>query len=348
MNPPPDKIRLTMRDVAARAGVSNATVSRVINGSPSVREETAQHVRRVIDELNFIPNPIATMLNYGRSKTYGLIIPDLTNPFYPEFLLRFEEILVESAHELLLATTQSSESKLIDSVRRMLLRQVDGVVLMASEFDTRAIEPLIRHKIPIVTIDRRRAEKGVGDVAIDFEDGFRKAVLHLRKLGHRRIAFIGGNEGLRTSRIRLEAFQQALQHAGLTYDAKLIRYGDYRVTGGDAAIRSLLKERVRPTAVMTANDLTAFGVLRGMHAAGISAPSEMSVVGFDDIMLSDTIVPSLTTIHVSQREMAEACIKALGHSKANLNKRGLLLSVSGSLTVRESTAPPQGRKSRQN
>jgi DNA-binding LacI/PurR family transcriptional regulator len=333
-----------MRSVAVRAGVSSATVSRVINGSTSVKEETAQHVRRVLEELNFIPNPIATTLKYGRSKTYGLIVPDLTNPFFSEILLRFEEILVENDHELLLATTQSSEPKLVHSVRRMLMRHVDGVILMASEFDTRAIEPLLHHKIPIVTVDRRRAELGAGDVSIDFEGGFRKAMLHLRKLGHRRIGFVGGNEGLQTSKIRLEAFQQALQHVGLTYHPKLVRCGDYRVAGGDTAIRSLLKEPVRPTAVMTANDLTAIGVLHGLHAAGISAPSEMSVVGFDDIMLSDAIIPSLTTIHISKRAMAEACIEALDHTKANVHKRGLLLSVGGSLIVRESTAQPSVRK----
>jgi LacI family transcriptional regulator len=104
-----------------------------------VREETAQHVRRVIEDLKFIPNPIGTTLKYGRSSTFGLIVPDLTNPFYPEFILNFEEALVENDQELLLATTQSNELKLISSVRRMLMRRVDGVVLMASEYDTRSV-----------------------------------------------------------------------------------------------------------------------------------------------------------------------------------------------------------------
>lgn len=335
--------RLNMRSVAARAGVSSATVSRVINGSASVKEETAKHVRRIIEELKFVPSPIATTLKYGRSKTYGLIIPDLANPFFPEFLIEFEEILIENDHELLLATTQSSEPKLIHSVYRMLTRQVDGVVLMASEFDTRAIEPLFHHRIPIVTVDRRQVEKGAGDVAIDFEEGYRKAVLHLRDLGHLQIGFIGGMEGLRTSQIRLEAFRQALRAAGLTYSPKFIRYGDYRVGGGVAAMNSLLTTSVRPTAVMTANDLTAIGALRALHANDISVPSQMSVVGFDDIMLSDAIVPALTTLHVPKKEMAQACIKALNHTKANVNKLGLLLSVGSSLVIRESTAPPPAR-----
>jgi LacI family transcriptional regulator len=334
-----------MRTVALQAGVSSATVSRVMNGSPSVKEETAQRVRRIIEELNYIPNPIATTLKYGRSKTYGLIVPDITNPFYSEFILHFEEVLVENDQELLLATTQLSEAKLISkaklvsSVRRMLMRHVDGVVLGASEFDTRCIEPLFEHKVPIVTMDRRRTQVGAGDVAIDFEGGYQQAVLHLQKLGHRQIGFIGGNEGIRTSQIRLEAFQKALQIAGLTYDARFIRYGDYRVTGGDAAMRSLLNEPDQPTAVMTANDLTAFGALRALHAMGVSVPAQMSVVGFDGILLGDAMYPPLTTIFIGPRHMAQACIKALNHTKANINRHGLQLSVSSSLLVRESTGP---------
>jgi len=143
--------------------------SRVINGSPVVTEQTAKHVRRILQELNFIPNPVATTLKYAESNTYGLIIPDLTKPVLSGVSAQFRRGRGESDYELLLATTQSSEPKLIGSVRRMLMRRVDGVVLMASEYDTRLIEPLFDHKIPIVTVDRRQAQTGAGDVAIDFE-----------------------------------------------------------------------------------------------------------------------------------------------------------------------------------
>lgn len=343
MKPVGDRHSLNMRTVALRAGVSSATVSRVINGSPAVKEKTAKRVRRVLEKLNFIPNPIATTLKYGRSNTYGLIVPDLTNPFYPEFIFSFEEILLEDDQELLLATTQSSETKLIRSVRRMLMRRVDGVVLMASEYDTRTIEPLFERKIPIVTIDRRRVQEGTGDVAIDFEDGYLQAALHLKQLGHRRIGFVGGMKGIRTSEIRLRAFQKALEAAGLHYDARFTRHGDYRVAGGDAAMRSLLNEPRRPTAVMTANDLTAFGVLRALHSCGISVPAQMSVVGFDGITLGEAVYPPLTTVAISSRDMAKACITALHHSKATVAGRGLRLNVRGSLIVRESTAPARRR-----
>ncbi len=345
MRPSREQLRLNMRIVAQHAGVSSATVSRVLNGSGPVKEETAKHVRRILEELKFIPNPIATTLKYGRSNTYGVIIPDLTNPFFPEFLFNFEEVLVENDYELLIASTQSSEAKLINSVRRMLMRQVDGVVLMASELETRAIEPLLDHKIPIVTVDRRRAQEGVADVAIDFEVGYQQAVEHLHKLGHRRIGFLGGSEGIRTSEIRLKAFQKGLQGAGLTYEPTFVRAGNYRVNGGDAAMNWLLEQSSRPTAVITANDLTAFGALRALHARGIGVPSEMSVIGFDGIQLSNAVYPALTTIEVAPQELARACARALAQVKSNIAVRGPRLNVRSELIVRESTAAAPRRRS---
>lgn len=328
-----------MRTVARRAGVSSATVSRVINGSSAVKKETADRVRKVIEETKFIPNPSATTLKYNRSNTYGLIIPDLNNPFFPEFLLNLEEALVKNDQEILVATTQSREAQLNSSVRRMLLRRVDGVVLMASEVETRSIEPILEHRIPIVTIDRRKAEPGCGDVCIDFESGMRAAVLHLKDLGHRRLGFIGGTEGLKTSQIRFRAFQRAINEASLSFNEAFVRAGNYRVDGGDAAMRALLSRRDRPTAILTVNDLTAFGALRALHAFGIEVPTQMSVVGFDGIQLSDAVQPALTTVVVPLKEMAKKCLDALEKLKKDVSKRGPLLSVEGTLFVRDSTGP---------
>lgn len=339
----PERTRLNMRTVALKAGVSSATVSRVINGSTAVKAETAEHVRRILDELKFIPNPIATTLKYGRSKTYGIIVPDLTNPFFPEFLVSFEEALIQNDHEMLLATTQSSEEKLMKSVQRMLSRHVDGVVLMASEYETRAIEPLFDHKIPIVTVDRRRVQEGTGDVGIDFDDGYRQAVLHLASLGHRRIGFIGGQEHIRTSQIRLKAFQKALEAAGLIYQPSLTRIGNYRASGGETAMQGILEEPKRPSAVVTVNDLSAFGALRALHSRGIQVPKEMSLIGFDGVMLGEAMYPPLTTIDVSAKDLVHGCMRALDHLKEDVTRRGLRLNVPASLLVRSSTGPAPKR-----
>lgn len=326
-----------MKTVAQMAGVSHATVSRVINGTGLVLPETAERVHRAIKKLGYIPNPSGAMLRYGRSKVFGLIMPDLANPFYPEFLLTFERALVETDHEVMIATTQVSSPELARSVRRMLMRRVEGVVLMASEFDTRSIEPLLDHRVPVVTIDRRKTEKGAADVAIDFEGGYLQAVTHLKKLGHRRIGFIGGRSGLFTSKVRLRAFQQALEKMGLTYDEALTRTGDYRASGGKLAMESLLALPERPTAVMTVNDFTAFGALRSLHDASIRVPDDISVIGCDGVPFGEIFPPGLTSVAVSYEEMARKCLEALRGVKANVEGRGPMLTVSTALVVRGST-----------
>ena len=335
---------MNMRAIALRAGVSSATVSRVINGSPLVREKTAERVRQILEEVNFIPNPSATTLKYGRSKTYGLIIPDISNPFYSEFMGEFEELIIETDHELLVTSVKTSE-KLVKSVRRMLMRQVDGAVFMASEFDTRDIDPLFLHKVPLVTVDRRSVQAGCSDVAVDFEAGYLQAVQHLRDLGHKRLGYVGGTDGLRTSRVRLQAFRSAVEKSGMRLHVNLLRTGDYRVTGGEQAVISLMKEKFPPTAILTANDLTAFGVIRGLHTLGLKVPKDMSVVGLDDVLLCGVMQPPLTTIRIPRRRMAEACVQALNYTKEDVDRRGKRYSVPTELVVRESTAQIVTRKS---
>lgn len=330
---------MNMRAIALRAGVSSATVSRVINGSPLVREETAKRVRQILQEVNFIPNPVATTLKYGRSKTYGLVIPDIRNPFYAEFLAEFEDLVVSTDHELLLTNAQT-EDMLLKSIRRMLMRQVDGAVFMGSEFQTQAIEPLFLHKIPLVTVDRRVVQAGCSDVAIDYEHGYLEAVQHLRKLGHKRLGYIGGNEGLKTSRVRLDAFKSALEKCGLRFYPELVRAGDYRITGGEQGALSLMEGANSPTALLTANDQTAFGAIKGLHSLGKKVPQDVSLVGLDDVVLADVLQPRLTTIRIPRRRMAEACLRALNHTKEDVNRGGSRYSVPAELVVRESTAPP--------
>jgi DNA-binding LacI/PurR family transcriptional regulator len=245
--------------------------------------------------------------------------------------------MAETDHEVLL-TNVGSSAKLVTSVRRMLTRQVDGAIFMASEFDTKAIEPLFLQKIPLVTIDRRSVEAGCSDVAIDFEGGLLQAVEHLRSLGHKRLGFIGGTQGLRTSEIRFAAFQKAIEESGLKFHADLVRTGDYRLTGGERAVISLMQERSRPTAILTANDLTAFGAIRGLHRLGLHVPRDLSVVGLDDVLLSDVLQPPLTTIRIPRRRMAEACLRALLHTKQDVARRGARFTVPAELIVRESTA----------
>lgn len=339
---------MNMRKVAELAGVSSATVSRVINGSSLVREDTAEKVRRVIQQLDFIPNPHATILKYGRTYTYGVVIPDLANPFFLEFIKEFESLLVENDREILIANTDFHSTRTQQSFRRMLFRRVEGVALLTSESESAPFEELIRNRIPVVTSDRRQTAVGVSDVSSDYETGMHQAVRYLKDMGHSQIGFIGGTAGLVTSMIRRMAFINALKDSGLTFHEEFFRCGDYRVRGGEVAMNELLSSSRRPTAMVAINDLTAFGALRALHQRGIRIPEEMSVIGCDDLNISDIVNPPLTTLQIRRDDLANAFFRALQEADNDANRSGKQYSVQTTLIVRSSTgaAPRRTANSR--
>ena len=329
----------SMRDIAKLAGVSSATVSRVLNGSSLVTAETARRVRKIIEDQGFVPNTSAITLKYGRSNTFGVIIPDIANPFFTEFVKIFEALLVEHDQELLVANTDFHPTRMQQSVRRMLLRRVDGVVLLTSEVESEPFESLIRNKIPVVTTDRYLVANGHSDIKIDFKKGLDLVVAHLNDLGHRRIGFIGGSEGLITSRVRRESFLEAMLKRGLTCLDGWLQDGDYKIGGGSAAMEKILSLPERPTAIATANDLTAIGALRTAHAHGLNIPGDLSIVGCDDIEMSDIVYPPLTTIHTSRKDYAEMLFHALRRIQKDASLPGKEYTLGTSLVVRKSTGP---------
>ncbi len=335
---------MDMRDIAKLAGVSSATVSRVINGLSVVRPATAERVQQVIDEYKFIPNGSATTLKYGRSSTYGLIIPDITNPFFPEFIQNFETILADTNYNMLMATTASHPSKVQKTIHRMLVSRVEGIALLASEIETEPIEAMMHNRVPLVTMDRRLVGRGLSDISVDSTSGMKQAVEHLFRLRHRKIGYIGGSAGPTISDHRRDSFFRALKEYGLAADERFLRVGNYRVNGGEAAMESLLALERRPTAVVTANDLTAIGALRVIHRHGLSVPEDFSIVGFDDIELSDIVYPPLTTLHLSQQELARKFVSALDGFQPDSHVQGKQFKVETTLVVRNSTGPVKKRR----
>ena len=329
---------MDMREIAKIAGVSSATVSRVINGSNLVRPDTAERVRQVIRETKFVPNGSATTLKYGRSSSYGLIVPDMTNPFFAEFVRCFEGILVAKRQDMLMALTDHQAARMQDTIHRMLVRQVDGVALLASEIETEPIETLIRNRVPLVTMDRRIIGQGLSDVSINYLTGITEAVNHLKQLGHAKIAYIGGSSGLTISDHRVNAFAKALEAANLKVDPRYLVPGNYRINGGEAAMAEILAMTDRPTAILAANDLTAIGALQALRAAGLSAPKDISIVGFDDIEFCNVLDPPLTTIRLPRQELAEKFATALESSARDPHQPGKSYRVKTSLVIRASTA----------
>jgi len=329
--------------VAKRAKVSTATVSRVLNGFPGVREATVARVRRAIAEMNYVPNPNARSLRVGRTRLFGLIISDINNPFFPELVDAFEALAAAEKIEVIFTHTNYDPRRLQSCVRRMIERSVDAIAVMTSEVDETAIEDAAKAGVPVVLMNQRRLADRYPNVPVEYAAGFREALDHLLALGHRDIGFIAGPETLNSAQARKEAFKAALKGHGLHVRAEWIAAGDMRVEGGRSAMEKLLACKARPTAVLTANDLMAVGALQAAHAAHVNVPRNLSIIGFDDLPIAAMMRPPLSTIRHPRREVAARAFAAL-----QLALRGARVEddspLQPHLVIRSSTAPPPGTK----
>ena len=329
--------------VAQRAGVSTATVSRVINGTAAVSAETAARVREAIEALNFYPDINARALGSGRSGLYGLIISDITNPYFPELVKSFEDIAVEHGQDILIANTNYNARRMEECVIRMLQRKVDGVAIMTSEMEDSLLVRFSTRQIPIVFMDTPKSVRGSSVVRVDYPSGIDQAINHLVSLKHRRIGFLSGPMKLGSARLRTEAFAAALQRHGITVEPRWIQEGDHRVEGGRAAMQRILEGSSRtklPTAILASNDLTAIGAMGAIHEAGLRIPEDISMVGFDDIELSGFTQPPLTTVQVPRRELAATAFRSLfrGKDASSGKKQKQDFVIGTKLIVRQSTA----------
>jgi DNA-binding LacI/PurR family transcriptional regulator len=248
---------MNIKAVAKRAGVSTATVSRTINGSDKVSPKTAERVRRAIAALNFYPNTNARALGSGRTNLYGLIISDITNPFFPELVKAFEDIAVEHGQEVLVANTNYDPARMEMCVSRMLQRKVDGLAIMTSEMDDRLLEVVSRRDIPLVSLDTVAPAPGWSSVRMDYAEGIRTGLEHLVGLGHTRIGFLSGPSRWNSARVRLQAYMEFMEGHGLAVKAGMVQEGNHQVDGGRDAMQRMLQASVQPTAVMASNDLMA-------------------------------------------------------------------------------------------
>jgi DNA-binding LacI/PurR family transcriptional regulator len=335
---------MNIEAVARRANVSTATVSRVINRPELVRASTAAAVLDVIRELNFYPNRNARALGTGRSSMFGLIISDITNPFFPELVKAFETIAVEHGQEVLVANTDYNPVRMEHCLSRMLERKVDGVAIMTSEMDEALIGPFGRRGIPLVFLDGGTPAPGVNTISVDYKTGVGQAMTHLRALGHRRIGFISGPLRLISARRRLDAFVKGMDAHKPRMKETWIEEGDHRIEGGKIAMRRMLTSKVMPTAVMASNDLTAIGAIDEIHEQGLRVPEDISVIGFDDIHMSAFTYPALTTISLPRAQIAQIAFQALFESYDGQQvepRAGRNRVIEPALVVRKSTGPPK-------
>jgi DNA-binding LacI/PurR family transcriptional regulator len=327
---------MNIREVAKRARVSTATVSRTINGSDKVKPATAARVRKAIEELNFLPNSHARTLVSGKSHILGLIISDITNPFFPDLVKSFEDEAVERGKEVIIGNTDYNPKRMAGCIRRMVERKVDGVAIMTSESDPALVEELTRRNIPTVFMDTGKPGPHCANIRVDYGRGIQEALQHLFALNHRRIAFITGPMNLASAETRCSVFVSTLKARGI-FDEALIEKGNHRIEGGAIAMRNFLKLARRPTAVIASNDLTAIGALGVIHEMGMRVPEDISLIGFDDIAFARLTNPPLTTILLSRRQLATMALAALD-ALIQGNRQSLTdLTIPTHLVMRSST-----------
>lgn len=331
-----------IRAVAALARVSIATVSRTINGSPVVSDRLSKRVWQAIEHLNYFPNTNARTLVSGRSRLFGIIVENITNPFFPELIQSFEEIAVANGYEILVSSSNSDPAILTTCIRRMLERKVEGVAVLTFGEEEPVLDQLAYHDVPIVLAEFKLANAKVSTILLDYTTGIRAAVDHLVVLGHTRIGYLAGPHTLHSALTRENDFQTAMQLAGLPIEKKWIIECDHTLKGGVAGFGKLQVLPSRPTAVLCSNDMTAIGVLRAAYMAGLRVPHDLSVVGLDDIDFAEFTLPPLTTIRLSRSDLARAAFEALRLQAENPGKPDLQheFLVSTGLVVRGSTAPP--------
>jgi LacI family transcriptional regulator len=328
----------SIKDVARLAGVSTATVSHVVNNTRFVSEEVRARVAEAIESCGYYPNAHARSLASGRTHILGLVVSDISNPFFPELVKSIEAAAFERGYDLMLSNTNYDPERTSNYVRRFIERKVAGVVIMTSELDSALLDELARREVSVVFLDLGQPGWRMSNLRVNYEAGIEEAINHLVSLGHAEISFISGPEHLRSAARRNEAFVGSMRRHLPRARAKVYR-GDFKLEGGRRAAREMLAARERPAAVVAANDMMALGAMGEFHAAGLSIPRDISVVGFDDIAFAALAEPQLTTICLPRAELGRRAVEALMMTIEHPDQRGVEMNIPTYLVIRGSTAP---------
>jgi LacI family transcriptional regulator len=308
------KKRPTQADVARIANVSQAMVSYVLNGNAtvSVSGETRERILNAIESLGYQPNRTARSLRTSKTFTIAVIIPDITNPFYPAFERGIQDVADQCQHDVITYNTDGLAEKEHRYIQSLLEGRVDGVVTVLFHTSAPALFQLLEHNIPVVRLEATRKEAGdrpLDNVYLDNITAAKTAVHHLIEKGHRRIGMLSGHEG--PTYYRVIGYSLMLQQCGIPLDEALVQAGDFNEQGGYLAMKALLALNPRPTAVFAANDLMAMGAYLAIKEAGMSIPQDVAVVGFDNIPTAKLVSPPLTTVDQFQHQAGQRAAELL-------------------------------------
>jgi LacI family transcriptional regulator len=335
----------TIVEVANRASVSIATVSNVIRGTKPVSLKLEERVRAAMLELDYSPNAIARGLKTKQSYMLGLVLPDITNPFFPGIIRGAEDTAFDRGYFLVNVNTDEQvgrERRVISALRSY---RADGILLASAPgTDAEHIRRAISHGVAVVFLDRLVSSVKADAVLLDNVRGAKECVRHLLQLGHRRVAIITGPLSLQNARERLQGYKAALRACNVSFDPSLVFEGDYRMESGERSMRDLLSLKARPTAVFVCNGVMTVGALKAAGEAGLEFPRDMSIATFDDLAFDHSSHPHLTVVVQPSYEMgARAANLLIDRIEGRMTGDPVTVRVVPTLVTRESTAPPKTR-----
>ncbi|THE10527.1 LacI family DNA-binding transcriptional regulator [Bacillus timonensis] len=332
------KKRVTLLDVAKHAGVSRATASLIVRGSPDITEKTRNKVLKSMQELGYVYDRVAANMRSNKTSTVGLIITDIANPFYSELLRGVHNSLDEAGYSVFLGTTFDLDAKQQKLLSTMLEHRVGGLILCpVSDSSNETIERIKQLDIPLVLSVRELENVDADYVGIDYEVGAQMAVNHLIQKGHQRIAFLGGFSGSTAWKKRKQGYCNALTQAGIELDNSLIIESEVSRDGGKDAVRKALLHQDPPTAAICFNDFVAHGVILGLNDAGLNPGKDMAVVGFDNVPEAALYNPPLTTVSSYARLIGSQAASLLHQRILNPDREQQRIILHPELVVRSSS-----------
>jgi LacI family transcriptional regulator len=331
----------TINDVAIRAGVAPITVSRVINNSGYVSEETRRRVEKAVADLGYVPSGPARSLRLKRTNSIALVLTDITNPFFTTVARGVEDVASEAGYTVTYCNTDEDESKEQKNISLLLQQQVDGILLVPALSKTNTVDFIQGYDVPVVILDRRIPGADADIVRCDSEDGAYKLVSYLLELGHHHIAILTGPEGTSTADDRLAGYKKAMSKAGLKANEALVFRGSFTQGSGFEMAEQAMSVTPRPTAIFAANNFIAIGVMKALQGLELSVPEDISLVGFDDLPESLVIFPFLTVAAQPAYDMAkEATCLLLARIAGEAPEESKEIVLPTELIIRQSTGQP--------
>jgi LacI family transcriptional regulator len=329
---------MSLEEVARRARVSTATVSRVLNNIAGVRDPTRARVLKAVSDLNYQPNLHARSLAVGTSRTLGVIVSNLANPFFFDIFSQIESDAHAHGYEVVVANTNYQEEQLARSIRLMLGRRVAGLAAIVSEMKPGVIDELLRSGLPVVFYDVGTASGNITNIRLNYRKGMSRLAEYLHMLGHdKRIAWVGHHIAFGPLGERRGALGEGMRRLAPGADVRAF-LGRDNLEGGWEVTREILSSGFNPTAIVCANDFMAVGVLRALREQGLSVPRDISVTGVDNIKLAEFSFPALTTVHVPRDRIGRMIFEKL-MGGAEQQGQGSEFVIDPDLVIRESTGP---------